>query len=203
MIGFISISVTLSLLITINTALSLIYTLYSSPLHTQYDCPSSLVVSWQWNSTQKLALQITMKSYYYFVFNHSVLLYPNLYSTAPPAYDWLQTTFVVLYKPARTYRKHITWSLSTVVWCHCLRGSVFTESLYRNGLHNTAILLLRARTEGCLSSRFLEMRWHVTILNISHFSKFSKWPPSAWIHIFIIFLLTMHWNKWHMEAKRI
>jgi hypothetical protein len=32
--GFIRTSVTLSLLITINTALSLIYTTYSSPLHT-------------------------------------------------------------------------------------------------------------------------------------------------------------------------
>jgi hypothetical protein len=32
--GFISTSVTHSLLVTINTALSLIYTIYSSPLHT-------------------------------------------------------------------------------------------------------------------------------------------------------------------------
>jgi hypothetical protein len=34
----------------------------------------------------------------------------------PSAYDYPQTTFVVSYKPsARTYRKHVTWSLSTVV----------------------------------------------------------------------------------------
>jgi hypothetical protein len=62
MTGFISTSVTGSLLITINTALSLIYTLPSPLLHTHWDSQSSLVVSWQRISTQKLELQITMKS---------------------------------------------------------------------------------------------------------------------------------------------
>jgi hypothetical protein len=81
MIGFIGASVTLCLLITTNTALSLIYTLSSSPLHKHENTTSPLVVSWQRNSTQKLALQITMKSSCYFVFNHPVLLCPNLYST--------------------------------------------------------------------------------------------------------------------------
>jgi hypothetical protein len=34
----------------------------------------------------------------------------------PSAYDCLQTTFLVPYKPsARTYRKHVTWSLSCCV----------------------------------------------------------------------------------------
>jgi hypothetical protein len=68
MIGFMSISVTLSLLIRINTALSLIYTL--PLLHTHQDSPSSLVVSWQRFSTQKLALQIVLNSSCYITFNH-------------------------------------------------------------------------------------------------------------------------------------
>lgn len=76
MIGFISTSITLSLLIIINTILSVIYTIYSSLLHS----PSSLFISWQWLSTQKLMLQITMRSSCYFVFSHSVLLCPSLYS---------------------------------------------------------------------------------------------------------------------------
>jgi hypothetical protein len=63
MIVFISISVT-PLLIVINTALSLIYTLYSSPLH--MDSQFSLVVSWQRISTQKLNT-----SNRYEVFSHS------------------------------------------------------------------------------------------------------------------------------------
>jgi hypothetical protein len=49
-------------------------------------------------------------------------------------YDCPQMTFVVPYKPsAKTYRKHVTWSLSNVVWRHCLRGSVFTEPLPKTG----------------------------------------------------------------------
>jgi hypothetical protein len=78
-IGFISTSVTFSLLITINTALSPIYTIDSSPLHAHEDSESSLVVSRQRISTQKLALQIIMRSSY-FIFNHSVLICPNPYS---------------------------------------------------------------------------------------------------------------------------
>jgi hypothetical protein len=67
------------LLISLIRGLSLIYTRYSSPLHTHWDYPSLLVVSWQQISTHKLVLQITMKSSCYFVFSHSVLLCPNLY----------------------------------------------------------------------------------------------------------------------------
>jgi hypothetical protein len=68
------------------------------------------------------------------------------------------------HKPSeRTTRKYVTWSLSTVVWRHCLGGSVFTEPLPRNGLHNPAALLLRACNTGCSSSRCLAMRWHITI----------------------------------------
>jgi hypothetical protein len=50
---------------------------------------------------------------------------------------WLPANnFVVRYKPlARTYRKHVTWLLSTL-WHHCLRGSMFIAMLPRNGLHN-------------------------------------------------------------------
>jgi hypothetical protein len=49
------------------------------------------------------------------------------------------------FKPlARTYIKHVTWSLSIVVWHHCLSGSVFTEPLTRNGLHNPVVHVLLA-----------------------------------------------------------
>jgi hypothetical protein len=58
-------------IITINTQLSLIYTIHSSPLHTHYDSQSSLVVPWQRILTQTLTFQLTMKSSCYFVFSHS------------------------------------------------------------------------------------------------------------------------------------
>jgi hypothetical protein len=82
----------------------------------------------------------------------------------PPAYDYLQMIFAVPHKPlVWTYRKHVTWSLSTVVWWHCLCRSVFIKPLPRNRLHNPAVLLFRAYDEGCLSSRCLAMCWRVTI----------------------------------------
>jgi hypothetical protein len=40
---------------------------------------------------------------------------------------------------ALTYRKHVTCPLSTIVWRHRLRGSVFTEPFHRNGLHNPVV----------------------------------------------------------------
>jgi hypothetical protein len=40
------------------------------PLHTHQDSQFTLVVSWQCISTQKLSLQITMKSSCHFLFNH-------------------------------------------------------------------------------------------------------------------------------------
>jgi hypothetical protein len=62
MIGFIDAFFVQSLLITINAALLLIYTLSSSHLHEPYDSQFPLIVSWQRISTQKLSLQITTNS---------------------------------------------------------------------------------------------------------------------------------------------
>jgi hypothetical protein len=57
-----------------------------------------------------------------------------------------------------TYRKHITWPILTVaVTSLHLCGSVFTEPLPRNGLHNPVVLLLPVGP--CLRSRCLAMRW--------------------------------------------
>jgi hypothetical protein len=84
MIGFI-IPLVHSLLIRITTAISLIYTFYSSTLHTHLDSPSSLVVCWQRISTLKLALQITMKSS---LWNLGT---KNSSGLTPPTYNWLAT----------------------------------------------------------------------------------------------------------------
>jgi hypothetical protein len=55
-------------------------------------------------------------------------------------------------------KKHVTWQLlSVAVTSLHLRGSVFTEPLLRNGLHNPDILLLHVGP--CLRSRCLAMRW--------------------------------------------
>jgi hypothetical protein len=124
---------------TINTALSLIYTLSTPTLHTHYDSQSSLVVSWKWITTQKIAIQITMKSSCHFLFNH-----PGTLELTTPAYcSPLQNTtackrlLLSSFKPsAQTYRKHVVWSLSTVVWRHRLRRSVFTYPLPTSGLRN-------------------------------------------------------------------
>jgi hypothetical protein len=59
-----------SLLITSYIALLLIYTLSSPLLHLHQDSQSPQIVSWQWISTQKLSLQITVKSACHFIFNH-------------------------------------------------------------------------------------------------------------------------------------
>jgi hypothetical protein len=69
----------------------------------------------------------------------------------------------VHWRSVLTYRKHVTWSISTVVWRHHLRGSVFAEPLLRNGLRHPVVVLLRVCIAGCLSSRCLEMRWHITL----------------------------------------
>jgi hypothetical protein len=42
------------------------------------------------------------------------------------------------------------------------------RAVAKNGLHNPAVLLLRAHIAGCLSSRCLTMRWYVTIYFISY-----------------------------------
>jgi hypothetical protein len=73
----------------------------------------------------------------------------------PLAYDCLQMTYIVSYKSsAWTYKKHVTWSLSTVGWHHRLHGSVFTELLLRNGLHNPIVppLLCADNIENTASS---------------------------------------------------
>jgi hypothetical protein len=91
------------LLITINTALSLIYTHSSSLLHTHWDSRSPLVVAWYHISTQELSLKITTKSSCHFIFNYlgmptqfsdsncsvSVLHGTNLYSLmSSVCYHW-------------------------------------------------------------------------------------------------------------------
>jgi hypothetical protein len=67
-----------------------------------------------------------------------------------------------------------------VITKHCwvvtslrLRGSVFTEPLPRSGLHNPVVPLLSACNAGCLSSRCLAMRWHVTVLKV-HYKECSS-----------------------------
>jgi hypothetical protein len=62
MIGFIAPYTVTTLGTTGNTALSLIYTLYNSPLHTQYNSQSSLAISWQRMDT--LSLQITHEIFF-------------------------------------------------------------------------------------------------------------------------------------------
>jgi hypothetical protein len=77
MIGFIGTSVTVSLLITVNIALTLIYTIYSSHALGFYVFTSRLLAT---DLNTELELQITMKSSCYLIFDHSVHLCPNLYS---------------------------------------------------------------------------------------------------------------------------
>jgi hypothetical protein len=63
-------------------------------------------------------------------------------SWIPPAYDCLQTTFVVPYKPsALSCRKYVKWLLSTVVRPHHLRGSMFAELLPSNALKKSVTVL--------------------------------------------------------------
>jgi hypothetical protein len=138
-----------SLLITINTALSLIYTLSSSTLHTHQDSPSSVVVSWQRISPQKLALRITTKSSCYFLFSRpgtSELKVKTLFSAAGG---------LALYsRGTEQRRKHSSTADHTEITSHViakdcwvvtslrLRGSVFTESLRRSGLFHCCVLFL-------------------------------------------------------------
>jgi hypothetical protein len=83
-----------------------------------------------WNLGTQLKLRLLLYSSSLPLYLGRLLLKLN----APPTFDCPQTTFVLPYKPsARLYRKHVTWSLSTVVWRHCLRGSMFTELLPRSG----------------------------------------------------------------------
>jgi hypothetical protein len=69
-IGFIGTSVTLSLTYNSYSVIVDLHNLQFTVAHA-LGFSSSLVVSWQRISTQKLALQNAMKSSCYFVFNHS------------------------------------------------------------------------------------------------------------------------------------
>jgi hypothetical protein len=125
--------------------LLLFYTLSSPPLHKHYDSQSSLIVSWQWMSTQKLALQITMNSSCYFIFNHSVCLCPNLYSIN---LHNSQTTCSIL-----------VLVLSTAL--HCTSLSYNMSLLYRlctdhtkNTSHMIAIQRVHWRADCCLATSY-------------------------------------------------
>jgi hypothetical protein len=132
MIGFISILVTSSFK-HLNTTLSLIHTISSSPLYTHYDTPSSLVISWQRISSQKLSLQITMKS---LVINHFVLLCPNLYSTS---LENSLRTFSILVFVLSSATFH-SFSLRLIGNCpelHLLVNSLLLEALCTDLTENT------------------------------------------------------------------
>jgi hypothetical protein len=119
----------------------------------------------------------------------------------PPVNDCPQTTFIVPYKTsACTYRKHLTWSLSTVVWCHCPCRSVFTEPLLRNRLHNPTFLLLRA----CITYIQLFLRLtHSCIKKICH--SILVWHVECsmlCIYKGVSLLLTIcAWYSWEMTLN--
>jgi hypothetical protein len=122
-----------------------------------------------------------MKSSCYFIFSHSVLLCPNLYSIftihAP-----FSSLYSQLLNPPGLYTN---WSLnrSSLFRLHTdntenkshdslyswdvtslrLHGSVFIEPLPRSGLHNPVLSLLHACIAGCLSVRYLAALWPSTL----------------------------------------
>jgi hypothetical protein len=117
---------------------------------------------------------------------------------------------VVPYEPsARTYRKHVTWSISTVVWRHRLRGSVFTETLPRNGLHNFVVLLLRA----CIASDYRAVAWKCIDMS-QYFTDYGKLScittnstlhraEKYWRDIYFFFTTTLpaHSGPWSARRK--
>jgi hypothetical protein len=118
MIGFIATSVTSSFNRTYYSAIA-DYTLSSPPLHTHQDSQSLLVVFWQRISTEKLTLQITVKS--------SPLQSPwNLRTKICP---W--SAFSIILEPLiihqhGTHRKHVShvrqrvnWSVTSAVRRNC------------------------------------------------------------------------------------
>jgi hypothetical protein len=119
MIGFISASVTSSLNHTYYSTIADLHTLQSTVAHALgFPVITSHLLATNLNTE-------TNTSNHYEVFLWSRFQSPWNLGTqlklrrlpTPPAYDCLQTTFVVPYKPSvRTYRKHVTWLLSTVVW---------------------------------------------------------------------------------------
>jgi hypothetical protein len=106
-----------------HTYYSAITDLHNSPLHTHHNSAPSLVVFWQRISTQKLGLQITIKSSCHFLFNHpgtSELSWnsPGLKSNSKSHCDWRSVSQSVL--------------VSSAIWCswpniyYCLTVTVLS-----------------------------------------------------------------------------
>jgi hypothetical protein len=55
----------------------------------------------------------------------------------PPTYDSLQTTFATPPQPCGTNKQKTRLVVS--IHCHCLRGSVFTKPLLRDGSNNAVL----------------------------------------------------------------
>jgi hypothetical protein len=149
-----------------NTALSLIYTLYSSPLHTHWGSHSSLVVSWDRIS---LSLQFTHEIFFSqpnsFLAIIQRLPIPNTRLTTvqflcPKLISWqagiskldsrlLHNWTLLYYHFARTTLK--TQSL------YCWEG-VFTAPLHSNGSYSIVACVFVVAAM-CLPSRCLQWIW--------------------------------------------